>query len=224
MEIKNTKDVSCQFIKTLVYGNSGAGKTKLCATAGQNPFIISVEGGLLSVADHDLDFVEVRSMAELREAYEYLLTDITHDWVCLDSISEIAEVVLTEEKKKTPDGRKAYGELNDILMLILRNFRDLPKNVYFSAKQDKIKDESTGGIIYGPAAPGSKLGPAMPYLFDLVMCLQTWKDTEGKIQRALQTQGDSQYVAKDRSGKLELAEAPDLNLIYNKIINQPKGD
>lgn len=223
MEIENTNDVKVQHIKVLVHGGAGSGKTRLCATTGGNALVLSVEGGLLSLRGLGIDFVRIKDMEDLRKAYEDLLTDTKYDWVCLDSISEIAEVVLSAEKKKTNDPRKAYGEMQDVMMGLMRSFRDLPKNIYFSAKQEKTKDETTGGMIYSPSAPGQKLGQAMPYLFDLVFAAHTWKDSEGKEHFALQTHRDAQYEAKDRSGCLDMVEQPDLSAIYKKIINQPSN-
>ena len=54
-------------------------------------------------------------------------------------------------------------------------------------------------------------------MFDLVFALRVEKDSEGNPQRWLQTVGDHQYVAKDRSGKLEPFEQPNLLEIANKI-------
>jgi phage nucleotide-binding protein len=224
MQITNTKDVAAQYIKVLVHGPAGSGKTRLCSTTGGKPIIISAEGGLLSLAGNDIDVAEVKTFADLQEVYNFLLSDKKYDWVCLDSISEIAEVILTNEKAKTNDPRKAYGEMANTMMQLMRSFRDLPKNIYFAAKQTKVKDEITGGILSGPSAPGQQIGPAMPYLFDLVFALHSWKDENGQMQRAFQTQKDAQFDAKDRSGKLDMIEPPSLEHVYNKIINPKKGN
>jgi len=223
MQITNTKDVGVTYLNVLVHGPSGSGKTRLCSTTGGKPLIISAEAGLLSLRGLDLDVAGVKNMADLQEVYTMLLTDTKYDWVCIDSISEVAEVVLSAEKGKTKDPRAAYGEMQNVMTSLIRSFRDLPKNVYISAKQDKVKDEITGGVLFGPSAPGQKIAVALPYFFDLVFALHSWKDAEGKIQRAFQTQGDAQYVAKDRSGALDLAEPPNLAHIYAKIINPKQG-
>ncbi|MCK5604791.1 ATP-binding protein [Candidatus Pacearchaeota archaeon] len=222
MEITNTRDVSAQYLKILVHGAAGSGKTRLCGTTGGKTVILSAESGLLSLAGQDIDVIEIKTMADLYGAFAFLQTDTIYDWVCLDSISEIAEVVLATEKAKTKDPRQAYGELQTQMMQLLRGFRDLPKNVYFSAKQDRAKDEVTGGMIFAPSAPGTKVAPAMPYLFDLVFALHNWKDEEGNVQSALQTQRCAQYEAKDRSGKLEMVEPADLGAIHTKIVGKPK--
>ncbi len=211
-------------VKILTYGQAGAGKTTLCATTGGTPIIISAEGGLLSLRASDIPVIEVSSIADVHEAYAFLMSpEGAHfDWVCLDSISEIAEVVLNAEKKATKDPRQAYGALTEQMTDLLRAFRDLPgRNVYMSAKQERTKDELSGAVLYGPSMPGQRLGQGLPYLFDEVLCLRIEKDAEGKTVRALQTQPDFQYGAKDRSGALDAFEPPNLAAIAAKITRQP---
>lgn len=221
-KIKNTKDFAANKVKILVHGASGSGKTRLCGTIEGKPLILSAEAGLLSLQGQSLDVWEIKNIDDMREAYMFLTTDKSYDWACIDSISEVAEVVLSAEKKINKDPRKAYGEMQDTMTEMIRYFRDLDKNIYMSAKQDKVKDEVTGQIFFGPSAPGQKIAASLPYFFDEVFCLQTWKDAEGKIQSAFQTQRDNQYEAKDRSGKLDFIEQPNLAAIYKKIVN--KGD
>jgi len=213
-------------IKVLVYGNAGAGKTRLAGTTGGSPIIISAESGLLSLRDTDIPVIEVASITDVHEAYAFLCSQegVGYDWIVLDSISEIAEVVLNAEKKATKDPRQAYGALAEQMADLLRAFRDLPgRNVYMSAKLDRIKDEHTGAVLFGPAMPGQRLGQSLPYLFDEVFVLRVEKDAEGNVQRWLQTQPDFQYQAKDRSGALDPFEAPDLAAIAAKIV-QPAAN
>lgn len=213
-------------IKALVYGMAGAGKTRLCATA-PNAVIISAEGGMLSLRGHDLPVIEIHTIADLQEAYRFLIdADAAKhfEWVCLDSLSEIAEVVLADEKARTKDPRKAYSELSDQMMALVKAFRDLPgRNVYMSAKMDRQKDEATGTMLYTPSMPGQRVGQALPYLFDEVFVLRVERDNEGKPSRWLQTQQDMQYIAKDRSGALAMYEVPDLTAIATKIHSPTEG-
>lgn len=225
MQITNTQSMTAQYLKVLVHGPSGSGKTRLCGTTGGKTIIISAEAGLLSLRGQSIDVVEIKNMDDLREAYEYLEKDTTYEWVCLDSISEVAEVVLSTEKGNTKDPRKAYGEMNDVMTKLIRSFRDLPKNVYMSAKQSKIKDEVSGGMFFSASAPGQSIATALPYFFDEVFALHSWKDAEGVVQSAMQTQRDNQYDAKDRSGALDFVEPPNLKAVYDKIMNQQtKGE
>jgi hypothetical protein len=57
----------------------------------------------------------------------------------------------------------------------------------------------------------------LPYFFDEVLALRCEKDAEGNFVRALLCQSDGLWQAKDRSGKLENWEAPDLGAIIEKI-------
>jgi hypothetical protein len=219
IKIKTTASLAEGGVKLLCYGQSGAGKTSLIPTLPQ-PIILSSEGGLLSIKGADLPYIEVASMEDLKEAYLWLTESAEADGfqsVALDSISEIAEVVLSAEKKNSKDPRQAYGALQEQMADVIRAFRDLHgKHVYFSAKLEKSQDE-LGRILYSPSMPGNKTGQSLPYFFDEVLALRVEKDADGNTQRALMCDSDGLWVAKDRSGLLDQWEAPDLGAIINKI-------
>ena len=219
IKLKSTKDYSANGVKVLVYGRAGVGKTTLCATA-PNPIIISAEAGLLSIAGKDIPTIEIHNIDELFEAYEFICSEdckkLGIQTVCLDSISEIAEQCLAEEKKKNKDGRKAYAETSDRMAAILRTFRDIPdKNIVFIAKQDKVQDDQSA-LHYGPSMPGNKFAQGMGYFFDEVFALNIGEDEDGTY-RYIQTQPDTLYEAKDRSGALNDVEKADLTYIFDKI-------
>jgi len=219
IQLRSTKGLHTNGVKMLVYGNAGAGKTSLIATL-PNPVVLSAEGGLLSIADHDIPFLEVNDVQTLQEAYQWLTESDEakqFDSICLDSISEIAEVVLSAEKKKTKDPRQAYGALQELMGDLIRAFRDITgKHVYFSAKCEKATDEQ-GRMLYSPSMPGNKLAQSLPFYFDEVLALRVEKGEDGKPVRALQCESDGLWQAKDRSGKLGDWEAPDLGEIIKKI-------
>ena len=187
INLRSTKGLHANGVKLLVYGNAGSGKTSLIPTL-PNPVVFSAEGGLLSIADADVPFVEVSSYDTLMEAYKWVTgsDEAKHfESIALDSISEIAEVVLNHEKKIAKDPRQAYGAMQEQMSDIIRAFRDIPnKHVYFTAKCEKATDE-TGRILYAPSMPGNKTGQQLPYFFDEVLALRVEKDQEGVAQRAL---------------------------------------
>nr|DAF45665.1 MAG TPA: AAA domain protein [Siphoviridae sp. ctJ7x27] len=223
-------------IKALVYGPAGMGKTMLCATLPA-PVIISAESGLLSLRpqniarvfgenaqgiSYDIPVIEVKTVQDLSEAYNWFTTSQqagNFQSIALDSLSEIAEVVLNNAKRQVKDPRQAYGELLEKMETLIRLFRDLPnKNVVMMAKMESYKEELTGVVKYGPSMPGSKLGQKLPYFFDEVFRLGVNKDQQGASYRFLQTQPDLQFEAKDRSGSLDPVEFPNLTYVFNKII------
>ena len=219
IQLKSSGDVAATQVRMLVYGQAGAGKTSLIPTL-PSPVIMSAEAGLLSIAGSNLPFVEINTVETLNEAYRWLTESqeaAQFESVALDSISEIAEVVLANEKATAKDPRQAYGALQDVMGGIIRAFRDLPeKSVYFTAKLEKSQDEM-GRILYSPSMPGAKLGQQLPYFFDLVLPLRVEKDSEGNTIRTLQCQSDGLWTAKDRSGRLDAWEKADLGHIISKI-------
>ena len=218
ISVKTTGSLSANGVKMLVYGQAGAGKTSLIRTL-PDPIVLSAEGGLLSIQDADLPYIEIASMDDLKEAFEWMSTPegLNFKSVALDSISEIAEVVLNHEKKIAKDPRQAYGAMQEQMADIIRAFRDLPgRHVYMSAKLEKSTDEM-GRILYAPSMPGNKTGQSLPYFFDEVLALRVEKDADGNTQRAIMCDSDGLWLAKDRSGKLGAWEAPDLGEIIAKI-------
>jgi hypothetical protein len=209
-------------VKILCYGRAGMGKTTLCSTA-PTPIILSAEAGLLSLRKFDIPVIEIKTIEDMQDAYQWATesAEATHfETICLDSLSEIAEVVLSNAKRTTKDPRQAYGELIERMGVTVRAFRDLSgKHVYMSAKQESIKDDTVGTTTYGPSMPGSKLGASLPYMFDEVLRLNIGRTPEGTEYRYLQTRPDFQSEAKDRSGALDAMEPPDLTAVINKILN-----
>lgn len=218
INLKRTGSLAGNGVKLLVYGQAGAGKTTLVTTLPK-PIILSAEAGLLSIQDADLPYLEIGSIDDLREAYQFITSDKGDEFqsVALDSISEIAEVILNAEKKNTKDPRQAYGAMQEQVADLIRAFRDLPgKHVYMSAKLEKSQDEM-GRILYAPSMPGNKTGQQLPYFFDEVLALRVERDAEGVTQRGLMCDSDGLWQAKDRSGKLDQWEMPDLGAIIQKI-------
>ena len=220
--------------KMLVYAGAGTGKTVLCATAPA-PVIISAEAGLLSLSranlqrlhgidtpgiTYDIPVMQVTTIEQLTDAYVFFQRDAnarTFQTICIDSLTEIGEVVLANAKKTVKDPRQAYGELIERVTWLVKAFRDLPGwNVYMSAKQEAM-DTGHGVMKFGPSMPGAKLANQLPYLFDEVFRLFVGRTQQGEKFRALQTDEDTQYTAKDRSGVLDALEPPDLTHIIRKI-------
>ena len=217
INLRNTNDVHVNGVKILVHGMSGSGKTTLIATLPK-PLVLSAEAGLLSIAGSNIDYLQIKSIADLTDAYSFVMEHLTdYEAICLDSISEIAEQILSFEKKNNKDPRAAYGNLQEQMGDFIRSFRDLDGvNVYFSSKTEKITDND-GRIMYAPSLPGNKTSQQLPYFFDEVLALRVEKDEAGNSMRIIQTDADGVWSAKDRSGKLDMWEQPHLGDIINKI-------
>lgn len=223
IQLQSTANVAANGQKFLVYGNAGTGKTPLCASlAPWSPVILSAESGLLSLRQYNLPFVSIESVFMLTEAYNWFATSQEAKQFgacCLDSISEMGEVILAKEKASTKDPRKAYGEMMEQIVVLAKKFRDLPgRHIYISCKEEFVQDEATGAGHYGPMMPGKKLGPQLPYFFDYVFRMKRWVDPATRQDcRALQCKPSFDAVARDRSGVLQEMEPADLGAIINKL-------
>jgi hypothetical protein len=219
INITSTKEQS-SFIKMMVYGDAGVGKTSLIATA-PDPIIISSESGLLSISDFDIPVIKIQSYEDLIEAYQYLVEDEIigkYKTICVDSITDIAETILSEYKKTDKDPRRSYGQMADDVMVMIKAFRDMEKyNVYMTAKMARLEDSNTGFCAYRPSFPGQQLNMNIPYFFDELLHLGIGVGENSETYRYLRCKTSITHVAKDRSGKLDEFEPANLTLLFDKI-------
>lgn len=204
-------------VKILVHGPAGAGKTRLCATTGdlEHTIILSAEAGLLSLRQVKIDVALINGLEDMRKALS-LVKDSRYQWVCIDSLSEVAERVLSEEMEKAKDPRKAYGEMATTMGKLIRAFRDLPgKHVVMTCKTERVQHD--GSLLWVPMLPGRQLGQSISYWFDEVFALRAQPKDDGTITPYLQTVNDGYHEAKDRSGALAPAEPANLQAIVAKI-------
>lgn len=219
VKIKSTKDVGAEGANVVIYGESGVGKTTLISHL-ENQIILSAEQGLLSLAKHDIPYIEIADVDDVDDAYNYLKKS-DYDHIIFDTLTEIAEAVLFVMKEGKKDKRQAYGELADAFGVMIRKFRDIKgKNTIFLAKQKWIYNEDGEVIGFSPMMPGRVLPHGLPYLTDEVLSYEI----DRKGNRFLRTVPDRKRPAKDRSGNLEAMEMnPNLNDIINKVLGVNGG-
>lgn len=227
MAIKLTSTASGgEYTKVMVYGPSGIGKTTLAGTA-PNPVIVSSEKKLISLKDKNIPVILIENHIDLANALTFIKTDkraAKFETVVVDSISDIAETLLSYFKENPVDGnthpQAAYGHMADHLSPLIKKFRDIAdKHVYFIAKAKMVEDQYTNVNMWMPSMPGRVLGPNLPYEFDFVFAMRQAETESGKKYRYLQTQGDIQWLAKGHSS-LNTIERPDLSLIFDKLLGK----
>ncbi len=221
MKIEMTSNREHITVNLLVYGRSNVGKTRIISTA-EAPFIISIEDRMLSLAGHDIPFVSVKDMKGVAEVMAWLASSeaMQYKTICIDSISELGELILEAEKMKVKDGRLAYGAMQEEIFKIIRAIRTMPFDFYIIAKADKYLDMS-GATIFSPALPGNKAAVKMPYLFDATLALRNIiVDGKKEPDPLLQCKEDGVWEAGDKSGRLEMWEKADLKYIFDKMRDQ----
>lgn len=235
MLISSTKDIGVDRLKMLVFGTPGAGKTSLAGTIDEPTVVLSAEAGLLVLKDKKLDVIDLTTdnsgkliakenrTARLAQAYKYLETDearAKYKWVFIDSLTEIAQNLVESLHQQFPERKDAmvlWGEYSKNMRGIIKNFRDLPYyNVVFTALSERSKDDNGTNTI-GVDMSG-KIAQQLPQFFDESFLLFTSKDADGnEVRKMLTRQTENSPYTKDRSGKLEQFEAPNLAAIAKKI-------
>ena len=211
-------------VKCVGYGQSSAGKTSLVATCPRPIYISAERGGLSLVGKGVMALPEISNLAGLLEAHRWVTQSNeakNFDTICLDSASEIADKVLLGEKSNTKDGRKAHGQANDhVINRIFRDFRDMvQKHCYIIAKEMSVESAIPGGPrLYMPVMPNTTQRNELPYHFDVVFRYLLVPVPGQMPWRGLQTFNDGTAIAKDRSGKLDAYEPPDLGAMFAKAM------
>jgi hypothetical protein len=105
------------------------------------------------------------------------------------------------------------------MQLTVKGFRDLNDySVVFTCLESIEKDQNNRRYP-APDVIGKGLKEKLPSLFDEVLYMTFHPDEEGTEHRVFYTQPINDYPAKDRSGKLNTIERPNLLYIKRKILN-----
>jgi hypothetical protein len=145
----------------------------------------------------------------------------------VDSITVLARWALTwaktqptaiSERSGKPDMRGAYGLLGQELIGTLTHLQHARgKHVVFVAILDERTDDF-GRRVFSPQIEGSKTALELPGIVDEVVTLAELNADDGSSYRAFVTHTMNPYgfPAKDRSGRLDLLEPPDLGALIRK--------
>ena len=164
--------------------------------------------------------------------------------VFVDSITDLTRQAMAwakarpealSERTGKPDTRGAYGLLAREVIGLLKHLQHAPgKTVIFVGILERLTDEMNR-TIWQPQMEGGKAARELPGIVDQVMTLSlfsreeapdggvTWRHDpdKGEVRRLVCRSGNPWGLpAKDRSGRLDMTEPPDLGALLAKI-NQP---
>jgi hypothetical protein len=224
MEFKSTKDVSSSRFVALIVGPSGIGKTSQVRYLPEDKtLILSAEAGLLCLQGTDYAVKEIKSTQDLMDVFAYLNNGSKFQYIFIDSLTEVLEVVLSELKEdpRFADPKmtlKMYGTYNEQATKIIKAFRDLTEySVIFTCLDENAKNGVE--VVKEFNIPGSSIKNSLMAWFDLVLHLQAYT-IEGETHRKFVTDSTVSPLAKDRSGKLEAYEEANLSEIIRKVLGE----
>lgn len=200
----------------LLYGQSGVGKTRLAAQFPKTLLLACDPGelgGAISALDYKPLHVKIDDYASLIRMLPDIKSAVSSgevETVVVDSISYLARTAMNNILDKV--GREIaqqadWGLLQTRLRKLILALTDMPAHVGFTAVDLIRQDEVTGAVFGGPDLPG-KLAKELPQACDVVarLTVKSSLNKEGKREAVYKytVVGDSTYMAKDRTGLMEL--------------------
>lgn len=207
-------------VKCISYGAGGSGKSPVSNTAPR-PVYLAIEPGLLSMRSSTIPAWEGTTLEKINEFLTWLFNSKeanNYDTVIIDSLSEWAELLLAKYMRLNSHGLKAYGDTAEAFLRDAMRLYFMPqKHMYLIAKETTIKQD--GVEKRRPYYPGKEIYKEMDHKFDEILNLGL-HTIPGVVdqQKAFCTGETYDIHARDRSGKLDLYEPPDLTYIFNKIM------
>ena len=156
--------------------------------------------------------------------------------VFVDSITDLTRQAMAyarqqpeafSERTGKPDVRGAYGLLGREVIQALKHLQHARgKTVIFVGVLEKVTDEF-GATTWQPQMEGTKAGRELPGIVDQVVSMQLfgrdakgdWTLDETSAERRLVCRSGNPWglPAKDRSGRLDVTEPPDLGALIAKV-------
>ena len=221
-------------IKALIFGDSGAGKSYLSATA-PNPLILLTEmNGQASIAASnpkaDIIHIESANMlaAVLRDIDENPEDYKKYDSVIIDSLTETQRLLKDRILSRKSNGSgfqiQDWGRMAEDMRALVRRIRNLKKHVVCICLMETETEESTGIRHIRPAFEGKKTGAEIAQFFSVVGFLypHAEENTENtqqgsKIVRSLMLEGPARVMCKPCGGATGVITNPNITELFAKI-------
>ena len=207
-----------KFVKALVYGDSGVGKTVFASSAPRPILWFDTEGGTNSIADGEgIDIVRADTLDVYREGLLYLQSSegAKYKTVVIDSFTETQAAVMKQimlfvaskdaSRDEFAPQLQDYQRMTGMMREIVRGFRDVEANVIITALAREDTDALTAKNKVRP-----RLSPAIadeiPGFMDAVIYAYSVTETnevddqeETEVHRNFLLVGNNKYMAKVRA-------------------------
>lgn len=233
-----TSDELSPFIRAVIYGPFGVGKSVLSATAGKKIlYIDSGENGWTSLLNHPdlrsniavrIPFKNVEQLQKLAEAIAADKFPFDIDCIVMDTVSAMQKIDLDQvmayrckrdpEKDPNTPATPDYNANNTRMRRMINAYLPLQLNFVMVLQDRSDKDQVTGIVTIRPELP-DKLGKAVAQSCHLIAYMDM--DGMGKdAKRILQCHPTKNLVAKCRIKNIPTkVESPDLREIFSQWNN-----
>jgi hypothetical protein len=205
-------------VKAIVYGPPGSAKTPLVNTCPR-PVLLACEPGLLSMKGSNVPTWEGFTAAKVDEFFKWFFESSeskNYDTLAVDSVSQCADIYLTQAKINKSHGLQQYGEMAERTLSHLRKIYYLPeKHTYLIAKEDVYSVNSAQ--FKRPYYPGKELPREIAHLYDCIFhCAKTQIPGVMGEHLAFRCNGTYDIMARNRMGVLNDFEEPNFGNIVKK--------
>lgn len=189
--------------KSLIYALHGFGKTtqlKYYQETFGKGFILSGEGGLISISDADIDYLPFTSWSGAHDPSKGVFSfrglcsmiqsedfkKMGYKWIGIDSLTEASDLLhkeLERQFENDTNGFKMWGEFARQMIGSLKWIRDLDYHIIVTALA-KDEEDDNGRVTFWPHVHGKAAAKQIPALFDHVFAgvRETVKTDEGGIE------------------------------------------
>jgi len=134
------------YLKILVYGQNGKGKTRFGASGPHVLVVDCNERGSLSIRRFPAKVFKIETWTDIDLAYWYLHGG-NHEFktVVIDTVTSLAQLcmkfVLGDEASRDPTkdpnmpSKREWGKVGELMRTVILNFRNLPMHVVFLAQE-----------------------------------------------------------------------------------------
>ncbi len=212
-----------RYIKALVCGDPGAGKTRFGRT-WPNPYYVNANAGLMSIARDNLAFTTVTQVGQVEEILRALqqeakvreqMLGVPVETVIIDTFDDIQRMLIAERLKterKESMAQADWGWLGDQCRGLVRAFRNLDMHVIFTCHIKTVQDEDSGKTYVKPQLQGAFVDEIAGYV-DLALLftprpvpmINEKNEATRRLAFIVQTYPDATHAwVKDRSGQLPM--------------------
>jgi len=112
--LRPAKDFAINYgVKAIVYGPPGKGKTPIISSAPR-PVMLACEPGMLSMRNSTVPTWPAFTADKIDEFFKWCFHSNetkNFDTICVDSVSQMAEIYLQKATKDNKHGLAAYGQM-----------------------------------------------------------------------------------------------------------------
>tara|TARA_R110000824_G_scaffold174132_4_gene352229 strand:- start:369 stop:1079 length:711 start_codon:yes stop_codon:yes gene_type:complete len=214
-------------IKALIYGDSGAGKSFLAATAPKPLILLTEPNGQASImhSNPNADLIHIANAKMLGD----ILKDIKenpkqwqkYETIVIDSLTEVQRLCKDE---LTNNGRNTmklqdWGKLADFMRRFIRALRQIPKHIVCLALLETNFEEGSGLRHLKPAFDGKKTSGEIAQFFNFVGFLYTGQNQQDKktTHRLLMLEGNERVMCKPTFPLTGIIKDPNISRLFSDI-------